>query len=62
MLKAQLKVLILAAAVAFVAIPALPDVARADPDGLEGSWSGGGPVTGQTAVACRVAKSKLTQP
>jgi hypothetical protein len=45
MLKAQLKVLILAAAVAFLTAPALPDAARADPDGLEGSWSGGGPVT-----------------
>lgn len=45
MLKASLKSLILAAAVAFVTVPALPDVARADPDGLEGSWSGGGPVT-----------------
>jgi hypothetical protein len=45
MLKASLKSLILAAAVAFLTIPASPDVARADPDGLEGSWSGGGPVT-----------------
>jgi hypothetical protein len=45
MLKAQLKALILAAAVAFVTMPVLPDVTWADPDGIEGSWSGGGPVT-----------------
>ncbi len=45
MLKACLKALTLAAAVAFLSIPTLPDVARADPDGLAGSWNGGGPVT-----------------
>jgi hypothetical protein len=45
MLKACHKSHILAVAVAFVTVTALTDVARAEPDGIAGSWSGGGPVT-----------------
>lgn len=59
MLKAGLKSLTAAATLAFVTFLALPAATRADPGGLEGTWSGGGPVTFASGSKER-AKCKAT--
>jgi len=45
MQKARLKAHIFAAAAASVTLLAMSGLVHADPGGLEGTWSGGGPVT-----------------